>query len=293
MTDHAEVFTGLRPLLFTVAYEITGSATDADDILQDSYLRWAQVDLDDVENPKSYLAQVVTRQSLNVLRAAGRRREEYVGPWLPEPLLIDESDPADDLVLSESVSTAMMVLLESLVPDERAIFVLREVFGFPHDEIAVMVGKSPAAVRQAARRAREHVQSGRKRFVPAGSEVAAAASALIATAIGGDVQGVMDAIAPDVVLMSDGGGKVTAARRPIHGADKVARFLVGISAQAGEGMTITAASANGSPALVIRWEGVVGLVAVFDFLDGLVSGIYLHVNPDKLVAAESVRRIDR
>src|SRR5690349_10825565 len=166
MTEHAERFTALRPLLFTIAYEILGSATESDDVLQESYLRWAEVDLETVRDTKSYLAQLVTRQSLNARRAQARRREEYVGPWLPEPLLVDTEDAGSDVMLAESVSMALMVVLESLTPDERAVFVLREVFGFGHDEIAAAVGKSAAAVRQMAHRAREHVQARRKRFEP-------------------------------------------------------------------------------------------------------------------------------
>jgi RNA polymerase sigma-70 factor (ECF subfamily) len=139
--EHAERFTHLRPLLFTIVYEILGSATESDDVLQDSYLRWAEVDLAGLRDTKSYLAQLVTRQALNALRAGARRREDYVGPWLPEPLLLDERDACDDVVLAESVSMAMLVLLETLRPDERAVFVLREVFGFGYDEIASAVGK--------------------------------------------------------------------------------------------------------------------------------------------------------
>jgi len=164
--EHAERFTLLRPLLFTIVYEILGSATESDDVLQDSYLRWADVDLATVRDTKSYLAQLVTRQALNALRAGARRREDYIGPWLPEPLLLDERDASADVVLAESVSMAMLVLLETLSPDERAVFVLREVFGFDYDEIAGAVGKSVAAVRQVAHRAKEHVQARRKRFEP-------------------------------------------------------------------------------------------------------------------------------
>ena len=154
-SEHAERFTMLRPLLFTIAYEILGSATEADDVLQDSYLRWADVDLSAVCDTKSYLARLVTRQALNALRADARRREEYVGPWLPEPLLLDDQDPSTDIVLAESVSMAMLVLLETLGPDERAVFVLREVFGFDYSEIAEAVGRPAPTVRQVAHRARD------------------------------------------------------------------------------------------------------------------------------------------
>ncbi|MBV9515786.1 MAG: sigma-70 family RNA polymerase sigma factor, partial [Mycobacteriaceae bacterium] len=164
--EHAERFTHLRPLLFTIVYEILGSASESDDVLQDSYLRWAQVDLSAIRDTKSYLAQLVTRHALNALRAGARRREDYVGPWLPEPLLLDEADPAADVVLAESVSMAMLVVLETLSPDERAVFVLREVFAFDYDEIGSAVGKSASAARQIAHRAREHVRARRKRFEP-------------------------------------------------------------------------------------------------------------------------------
>ncbi len=229
---HADTFTHLRPLLFTIAYEITGSTTDADDILQESYLRWAAVDLDTVRDVRSYVASIVTRQSLNTLRASARRREEYVGPWLPEPLRMPEitgtaGDPEADVVLSESVSMAMMVVLESLGPDERAVFVLREVFGFSHAEIAEAVGKSVDAVRQNAGRARSHVQARRRRFesTPVAVAVEEITTAFLSTTLSGDLQGLMNILAPDAVLISDGGGKVNAARRPIHGADKLAAVL--------------------------------------------------------------------
>jgi RNA polymerase sigma-70 factor, ECF subfamily len=222
--EHAERFTHLRPLLFTIAYEILGSATETDDVLQDSYLRWAEVDLSTVHDTKSYLAQLVTRQALNALRAGARRREEYVGPWLPEPLLLDEQDPSADVVLAESVSMAMLVLLETLSPDERAVFVLREVFGFDYDEIASAVGKSEAAARQVAHRAREHVHARRKRFEPVDPQRSAQITAqFFAAASSGDVGTLMSMLAPDATWIADGGGKVSAARRPVVGAAKVAR----------------------------------------------------------------------
>ena len=177
-----------------------------------------------MHDTKSYLARLVTRQALNALRAGARRREDYVGPWLPEPLLLDEQDPSADVLLAESVSMAMLVLLETLSPDERAVFVLREVFGFDYDEIASAVGKSAAAVRQVAHRAREHVQARRKRFAPVDPEQnARIAAEFMAAAAGGDVQAVMSMLAPDVVWTADSGGKASAARRPVVGADKVAQ----------------------------------------------------------------------
>ena len=208
--EHAERFTHLRPLLFTIVYEILGSATESDDVLQDSYLRWAEVDLATVRDTKSYLAQLVTRQALNALRASARRREDYVGPWLPEPLLLDERDASSDVVLAESVSMAMLVLLETLTPDERAVFVLREVFGFDYDEIAGAVGKSVDAVRQVAHRAREHVQARRKRFEPAGvGQTAQITEQFFTAATTGDMEGLLSLLAPDATWTADSGGKAT------------------------------------------------------------------------------------
>ncbi len=229
--EHAERFTHLRPLLFTIAYEILGTATESDDVLQESYLRWAEVDLDGVQDTKAYLAQLVTRQALNALRAQARRREEYVGPWLPEPLLLDAGDASSDVVLAESVSMAMMVVLETLSPDERAVFVLREVFGFGHDEIATTMGKSTAAVRQMAHRAREHVQSRRKRFEPVDPKQSLELTAqFFATASTGDIDALITMLAPDVVWTADSDGKVSAARKPVAGAQRVARLILGLPA---------------------------------------------------------------
>ena len=294
MNEHAERFTALRPLLFTIAYEILGSATESDDVLQDGYLRWAEVDLDTVRDTKSYLAQLVTRQSLNALRAQARRREEYVGPWLPEPLLLDGGDAGSDVLLAESVSMAMMVVLESLSPDERAVFVLREVFGFGHDDIAVAVGKSTAAVRQLSHRAREHVHARRKRFEP----VDAATSEQItlqffATAATGDVSSLIEMLAPDVVWTADSDGKVSAARRPVHGADRVARLIIGLLRLGGEDGRVEPATYNNAPALKLylgdSFEGVITV----EITEGRISHFYAMRNPEKLTTATIPRAISR
>jgi RNA polymerase sigma-70 factor, ECF subfamily len=294
--DHAERFVLLRPLLFTIAYEIIGSTTEADDVLQDSYLRWAQVDLAGVHDTKSYLARLVTRQALNALRADARRREDYVGPWLPEPLLLDEQDPSADVVLAESVSMAMLVLLETLSPDERAVFVLREVFGFDYDDIASAVDKSAAAVRQVAHRAREHVQARRKRFTPVDpAQNARIAAEFMAAAAGGDVQTVMSMLSPDVVWTSDGGGKASAARRPVIGADKVARAIVGII---GRGMRLPDVRAemaicNAAPAVVLYAGDRLESIFTVEIVGGKITNFYAMRNPDKLAAATTVRQISR
>jgi RNA polymerase sigma-70 factor (ECF subfamily) len=294
---HAERFTHLRPLLFTIVYEILGSATESDDVLQDSYLRWAEVDLATVRDTKSYLAQLVTRQALNALRAGARRREDYIGPWLPEPLLLDESDPSADVVLAESVSMAMLVLLETLSPDERAVFVLREVFGFDYDEIAGAVGKSVANVRQVAHRAREHVQARRKRFEPADSARTAELTEQFMTAAStGDVDGLLTLLAPNATWTADSGGKASAARRPIVGASKVAHILVGLFRIAAERMPdvrFETAVYNSAPAVIIYNGDQLEGVFLLEVTDGLISHFYAMRNPDKLVGVAVPREISR
>jgi RNA polymerase sigma-70 factor (ECF subfamily) len=293
-TEHAERFTHLRPLLFTIAYEILGSTTETDDVLQDSYLRWAEVDLSTVRDTKSYLAQLVTRQALNTLRARTRRREEYVGPWLPEPLLLDDQDPSADMVLAESVSMAMLVLLETLSPDERAVFVLREVFGFEYDEIASAVGKSVPAVHQVAHRAREHVQARRQRFEPVDPQRSAAITAeFFAAASTGDVNTLMSMLAPDAAWIADSGGKVSAARRPVIGAENVARVIVGLVRRGLPDMRVQMATCNSAPALMVYSGDRLDLVVTVETVDDKISKFYAIRNPDKLTAIAVPRAITR
>lgn len=293
-TEHAERFTLLRPLLFTIAYEILGSATESDDVLQESYLRWAEVDLSTVRDTKAYLAQLVTRQALNALRAESRRREDYIGPWLPEPLLVESTDPSADVVLAESVSMAMLVVLETLSPDERAVFVLREVFGFSHDEIASAVGRSAASVRQMAHRAREHVQSRRRRFEPADSKTSMEVTAQFLTAAAtGDVDALMEVLAPDVVWTADSAGKRSAARRPVAGADKVGKLILGLMRAAGEAGRFEPAVYNNAPALKLyQGDSFEGIVTV-EIVDGRISHFYAMRNPDKLAGVDIPREISR
>ncbi|WP_418003404.1 RNA polymerase sigma-70 factor [Mycobacterium sp. PDNC021] len=292
--EHAERFTHLRPLLFTIAYEILGSATEADDVLQDSYLRWADVDLETVRDTKSYLAQLVTRQALNALRAGARRREEYVGPWLPEPLLLDERDASSDVVLAESVSMAMLVVLETLGPDERAVFVLREVFGFDYDEIAGAVGKSTAAVRQVAHRAREHVQARRRRFTPDTEKSAEVTTQFLTAAATGDLDGLMTLLAPNVTWTADSDGKVSAARRPVYGPDRVGRLVLGLMRGAADyDARIDLATYNNAPALVLYLgEHLEGIILI-EIEDGQISHFYAMRNPDKLGGVLVEREIRR
>ena len=271
-----------RSLLFTVAYELLGSAADAEDVLQESWLRWSAVDRDDVRDARAYLVRIVTRQSLNHVRSVSRRREDYVGEWLPEPLLTSP-DVAEDVELAESVSIAMLTVLETLGPSERAVFVLHEVFDMPYDEIADAVGKTPAAVRQIAHRAKDHVAARRPRVRVVPAEHEEVVERLVAALNTGDLQGLMDVLAPDVVSVADGGGKVRgAARRPIVGADRLARYLVGGMAKV-EGVLLASATwVNGEPGIRMELDGqVVGVVSL-TVEDGRVTRVYSIANPDKL-----------
>jgi len=296
-TEHAERFTHLRPLLFTIVYEILGSATESDDVLQDSYLRWAEVDLATVRDTKSYLAQLVTRQALNALRAGARRREDYIGPWLPEPLLLDDRDASSDVVLAESVSMAMLVLLETLTPDERAVFVLREVFGFDYDEIAGAVGKSVTAVRQVAHRAREHVHARRKRFAPVDTtQTTQITEQFMTAAATGDMAGLLSMLAPDVTWTADSGGKATAARRPIVGAEKVAAVLIGLFRRGPQllpDMRFEMVNCNNAPAMVVYSGDHLEGVFLVEVIDGKITNFYAMRNPEKLAAIAVPRTISR
>src|SRR3712207_2982536 len=219
MTD--DPFLTHRSLLFTVAYEMLGSAADAEDVVQETWLRWERVEKTEVRDPRAYLVRIVTRQALNRLRTVSRRREEYVGEWLPEPLLTSP-DVAEDVELAESVSIAMLTVLETLAPAERAVFVLREVFDVPYAEIAQAVDKTPAAVRQIAHRAREHVAARRPRIRVDLAEHQQVVDRFLAALRTGDLQVLLDVLAPDVVLVADGGGEVAAVRRPVVGRERVA-----------------------------------------------------------------------
>jgi RNA polymerase sigma-70 factor (ECF subfamily) len=290
-SEHTERFTLLRPLLFTIAYEILGSVTDSDDVLQDSYMRWAQVDLATVRDTKSYLAQLVTRQALKAQRAYARRRESYIGPWLPEPLVLDDRDASDDVVLAESVSMAMLVVLETLTPDERAVFVLHDVFGFDYQEISEAVGKTTAAVRQIAHRARQHVHARRKRtdLVDSG-EAAEITERFLAAATTGDVSGLVALLAPDVVTIADGDGRPGAARRPVVGAERVAGAIVkGMR----PGLRFEIVTANGAPAVAVYFEGQLLALVALEITGGKITHLYAIANPAKLSTIDVPRSITR
>ncbi|MFF2397635.1 RNA polymerase sigma-70 factor [Nocardia sp. NPDC058114] len=287
-----EVFVAHRNLLFTVAYEMLGSAADAEDVLQETWLRWVGVDLDAVRDQRAYLVRITTRRSLDRLRALGRRRESYVGPWLPEPLLTTP-DIAEDVELAESVSMAMLLVLETLTPIERAVFVLREVFDLDYDEIAEAVDKSPAAVRQLAYRARAHVAARRPRGIVSASESRDALAAFQRAIETGDLQNLLDLLAPDVVFLGDGGGIKQAALSPIVGADLVAALLTASVPRIGAAMTVESAQLNGHPALILRLDGVIDTVFAVRVDDGLVTGLYSVRNPDKLSRTDTATTLRR
>jgi RNA polymerase sigma-70 factor (ECF subfamily) len=296
VTD-AEVFEAHRDLMFAVAYRMLGSIADAEDAVQDAWLRWSAEPRADVASPRAYLSRVIANTSLNRLRSARARRETYVGPWLPEPLLTEAGpDAGERAELAESVSVAMLVVLESLTPDERAVFVLREVFGFSYAEIGAALGRSDAAVRQLAHRAREHVQARRPRFDVDWAQQREVTERFLAAAAGGDLGVLMTVLAPDVTLLTDGGGKAKAAMRPITGAAKVARFVAAIATRPYMGvpiadMSIADAEINGTPGRLIM-AGSRPVAALTLTVSGdRVTAIQLLSNPDKLTALAAGRTL--
>jgi len=297
--NDTEVFEAHRDLMFAVAYRMLGTIADAEDAVQDAWLRWSAEPRSDVTNPRAYLSRVIANTALNRLRSARTRREAYVGPWLPEPLLTDAGpDVAARAELAESVSLAMLVVLESLTPEERAVFVLREVFGFSHAEIGDALGRSSASVRQLAHRAREHVQARRPRFDVDWTQQREVTERFLAAAAGGDLDGLMTVLAPDVTLLTDGGGKARAALRPITGATKVARFLSAIAGRPYMGldvaeMSLSAAEINGSPGTLVTAGGRPIAALTLAVADGRITAIQLVANPDKLTAIAAGRTLPR
>ncbi|WNV85952.1 RNA polymerase sigma-70 factor [Umezawaea sp. Da 62-37] len=284
MTD--DVFADHRNLLFSVAYRILGSAVDAEDAVQDTWLRWSSADRSPVADPKAYLVRIVSNVAVDRLRSASVRREVYVGPWLPEPILTGTDDPET----AESVSVALLVVLEALTPLERAVFVLKEAFGFGYAEIADAVARSEDTVRQAAHRARGHVRSRRPRFPADRARQRDVTERFFAAATGGDINALMDLLAPDVALWTDGGGKVRQAMRPVVGADRVAAWFAGIATRPYEGVAIADMSAavvelNGSPGVVFTGAGrVIGTLTLDLDDDGRIAAVHNVANPDKLRA---------
>ena len=298
--DAAGVFDEHRGLLVSVAYRIHGSVSDAEDAVQEAWLRWSNVDHSEVDDPRAYLVRVTTRLAIDRLRRAKARRESYVGPWLPEPILT-RHDVAEDAAMAESVSMAMLVVLETLSPLERAVFVLREAFGMPHTEIDDVLGRKEEAVRQLARRARDHVRERRTRFDADETEQRRVTERFLEAASGGDLEGLMEVLSPGVTLVADGGGRALALRRPVRGADKVARFLVAVATEervarflasvgsepSGE-VSVHPARINGGAGVVVTSGDEPISALVLDISEGVVQTIHLVANPEKLAGVRAV-----
>jgi RNA polymerase sigma-70 factor, ECF subfamily len=285
MTARIEDFKRHRPLLFSIAYRMLGSVADAEDVVQEAYLRWQEAPETEVRSPKSYLSAVVTRLSIDRLRSARARREEYVGPWLPEPLISERAeDTGDPAELNEYLSMAFLVLLESLNPVERAVFLLREVFDYDYEEISRIVGKGEDNCRQIARRARQSVAARRPRFERSPEEEERLTRRFLETCTSGDMEGLVSLLSEDVTLWSDGGGKVAAAPYPIYGPERVARFLLGVLRTVPPGFSARPVRVNGGPGVAGYVDGRPTGVVALDVADGRLCGVRIVVNPEKLQA---------
>jgi RNA polymerase sigma-70 factor (ECF subfamily) len=285
MMARTEDFERHRSLLFSIAYRMLGSVTDAEDIVQEAYLRWQEAPETEVRSPKSYLSAVVTRLSIDRLRSAQAQREEYVGPWLPEPLLTDRAEEAvDPSELGESISMAFLVVLESLNPVERAVFILRGVFDYDYEEISRIVGKREDNCRQIARRARQAVTDRRPRFERSIEQEERLTRGFLEACTSGDMEGLISLLSEDVTLWSDGGGKVAAAPYPIHGPERVARFLLGVLRMVPPGFYARPVRINGGPGVVGYVDGHPTSVVALEVADGRLRSVRIVVNPDKLRA---------
>jgi RNA polymerase sigma-70 factor (ECF subfamily) len=281
--NNTEVFDKYRPLLFSISYRMLGSVMEAEDVVQEAYLRWQGVG-EEVRSPSAYLSTVVTRLCIDRLRSARASREQYVGTWLPEPLVEEQvSEVVGTADLDDSLSMAFLVLLESLTPVERAVFLLREVFGYEYAEIASLVGKREANCRQISRRARRSVAARRPRFESSPEQEKRLMDGFLQASLRGDMEALLGLLSEDVILYSDGGGKTRAALKPIYGADNVARFLGSILGRMPPGFTVRKTSINGRPGYVGYFgDGSPQSVVTFDVAKGKVRNIRLLVNPDKL-----------
>jgi len=290
--ESAADYEEFRPLMFSIAYRMTGSVGDAEDIVQEAFLRLTRAlrDGTSITSPKAYLATVTTRLAISHLRSARVRREAYVGTWLPEPLVTDElapatvPDPAERAEMSDSLSMAFLVLLESLSPTERAVFLLHEVFGYDYAEIAEITGKSEPNCRQIFARARHHIDEGKPRFEASREQREEVARRFFDAASGGDLSSLLDLLAPDVAVIGDGGGKGLALVEPMYGSVRVARFLLGLFRRAEkDGTYAVPALVNGQPgAVAYDAQGRVASVFALDIADGQVQAVRSVVNPDKL-----------
>ena len=296
----ARVFDEHRGLLISVAYRVLGSVSDAEDAVQEAWLRWSGVDHWGVDDPRAFLVRVTPRLAIDRLRRAKARRESYVGPWLPEPILTRQ-DVAEDAAMAESISMAMLVVLETLSPLERAVFVLREAFGMPYAEIADVLGRKEEAIRQLARRARDHVRERRSRFDVDQAEQQRVAERFLEAASTGDLEALMEVLSPGVTLVADGGGRALAPRRPVRGADKVARFLRAVATEERTArfleslgsepvpdVRVHLTQVNGGPGIVATAGGRPITALVLDVADGLVRTIHLVANPEKLAGVHGI-----
>lgn len=281
MTDHTTEFEKHRSRLFGIAYQLLGSVSDADDVVQDAWLKWSQADAP-VGHPGAYLARTVTNLSLNRLTSAAARREHYIGPWLPEPLVDAAPDAADAVEQTESVSLAMLVVLESLSPLERAAFILYDVFGYSVGEIATILDRTEPAVRQLTHRARSHIASRRPRFDTSREEQRRVTEEFLAACLGGDMQRLLDLLAPDVAVWTDGGGKVAfAAQRPMRGSRGAAWGAIEAFSRTPD-RDASVVLVNGRPGFVVTSADLIDSVAYLEVVDGRIKAVWVIRNPDKL-----------
>lgn len=286
MTEHDAAFVALRPTLLGVAYRMLGSATEAEDVVQDAYLRWSRVDPASVGSARALLVTTVTRLCIDRGESARARREQYHGPWLPEPVAVDDADPAAAAELADSLSMAFLVLLEELGPVERAAFLLHDVFGYGYDEVADMTSQSRQNARQLVSRSRRRIEERRRRFDADAEQGAELARRFMVACATGDMDSLMSLMTDDVVVWTDGGGVARAAPRPVLGPYRAARFLVHVAQGIAEGSTVEPMRVNGQPGLAIATGGVVNAVVALDVLDGLIGGVRVVVNPAKLGAVQ-------
>ncbi len=278
-----QIFNQYRALLFSIAYRMLGSATDAEDIVQEAFLRWLQASDEEIQSPKAFLSTVVTRLCIDQLRSAKAQREQYVGPWLPEPIPTDQrQDLTETAILAESLSFAFLVMLESLGPLERAVFLLHEVFDYDYAEIAAIVGKSEAYCRQVLHRAHQHLKQRRPRFEVSREQQERMTSQFLHASLGGDMQGLLNLLADDVVFAADSGGKAWAGLKPVHGADKVARGVLGGRRFLPPGIQASIEEINGQPTIVGYVDGRSVIVLLLYIEGERIRNIYQVVNPDKL-----------
>lgn len=281
--SHLETFNQHRSLLFAIAYRMLGTVADAEDMVQETFLRWQQTTEATVKSAKTYLSTIITRLCIDHLRSARVQREQYVGPWLPEPLMTQQTDdPATQVELADSLSMAFLVVLERLSPVERAVFLLREVFDYDYDEIAQMVGKNPANCRQILKRSRQHITDQRPRFQVDRQQQEQITVKFLEATNQGNLQDLMSLLAKDVTYWSDGGGQVAAALKPLQGGMKVARFLLALRSKQLAKAVSHRIEVNGQPGLILFMNDRIHSVTTFDLVNGSIQSIYTMRNPEKL-----------